>query len=539
MKRQLRVACVLLAVIQQSGTAAADPPGFEAITHSPSQLTDGVPDPEIADGSSHIMLATNVTLKLFEKDGDDVTPSGWDLATFFVGEVGVAFDPEVHYDAVPNSSGDRRWWVVAADMPPIIGEQKAAFLLAVTTSNDPTGSWRKYRFEVPGIPPASSDYFWHLDSPNISVDADRVYLNGVVRVYGLVLGYYNTTLIISKAALADAGEEPAPVEVADGDPENLYSLPQRANGACVNFSYPADPCLYLIEPEYEVNTTHDTLELRYVDPEGGGSLSDPVYITVSEYRMPADVPQASPGDTLNTVDGRFWSAVFRNGSIWCTHHVSDPGDTDRVIVRWYEIDLDGWGPGNPTNEPVLVQEGTIDAGGEFHTFFPSIGVQYDGAVAITYCKSSDEDVVTIHGRSRDAIDTAGTLPFSVDFQESGAPWEYNNSWGDYSGTDPDPVETCEFWCAHQFAADEDTWGVWVGPQYSTCIMSPGPGESGGTRGPRVGPDCDADGDVDLFDFVCFQDRFAAGSRSADVNRDGVLDVLDFAGFVDAVTTSRR
>lgn len=318
----------MVALLQAMAPARAmDPPGFLAMTHSPSPPYSGVPDPEIAVGPDHIMLVTNEAFKLFEKDGDDVTPGGWGIEDFFEGEMGRPFDPEVHYDGLPNESGDRRWWTVAADFPGV--DEKAAFLLAVTASSDPESTWRKYRFEVPGIPSFQISETWHLDSPNVTVDGEFLYLNGIVRVTGNESGYYNVTLIFSKEALADAIGDPEPVVVEDGDPENLYSYPQRPNGVCVAFSYPVADCMYIVEPEYETNTTHDTLELRFVDPDGAGSLSDPVYIEVGEYWMPDDVPQASPGNMLFTVDGRFWSAVYRNGSIWCVHHVSDPGDTQR------------------------------------------------------------------------------------------------------------------------------------------------------------------------------------------------------------------
>lgn len=43
-------------------------------------------------------------------------------------------------------------------------------------------------------------------------------------------------------------------------------------------------------------------------------------------------------------------------------------------------------------------------------------------------------------------------------------------------------------------------------------------------------DCDLDGTVDLFDFLCFLDRFSAGDMSADCDGDGVLTVFDFLCF---------
>src|SRR5690606_9637607 len=46
-------------------------------------------------------------------------------------------------------------------------------------------------------------------------------------------------------------------------------------------------------------------------------------------------------------------------------------------------------------------------------------------------------------------------------------------------------------------------------------------------------DCDADGEVTFFDFLCFQNRFASGNPDADCDVDGVLTFFDFLCYQDA------
>lgn len=46
-------------------------------------------------------------------------------------------------------------------------------------------------------------------------------------------------------------------------------------------------------------------------------------------------------------------------------------------------------------------------------------------------------------------------------------------------------------------------------------------------------DCDANGSLDILDFVCFQSLFLAGDPAADVNGDGQLNILDFVAFQEA------
>jgi hypothetical protein len=46
-------------------------------------------------------------------------------------------------------------------------------------------------------------------------------------------------------------------------------------------------------------------------------------------------------------------------------------------------------------------------------------------------------------------------------------------------------------------------------------------------------DCDGDGDLTLFDFLCFQNQFDAGDLAADLDGDGVLTLFDFLAFQNA------
>ena len=49
-------------------------------------------------------------------------------------------------------------------------------------------------------------------------------------------------------------------------------------------------------------------------------------------------------------------------------------------------------------------------------------------------------------------------------------------------------------------------------------------------------DCDQSTTLDIFDFLCFQDLFAAGDPTADCDGNTILDVFDFLCFQDAFAT---
>ena len=46
-------------------------------------------------------------------------------------------------------------------------------------------------------------------------------------------------------------------------------------------------------------------------------------------------------------------------------------------------------------------------------------------------------------------------------------------------------------------------------------------------------DCDGSGSLDFFDFLCFQNEFAAGALYADCDGSGSLDFFDFLCFQNA------
>ena len=90
-----------------------------------------------------------------------------------------------------------------------------------------------------------------------------------------------------------------------------------------------------------------------------------VTLNVPAYQMPEDPPQMGTTSRPITFEARFWSCMYRNGSLWATHHTG----TARVRQRWYEIDMGNW----PTSgTPTVVQQGDIDPGPAIRTFLSII-----------------------------------------------------------------------------------------------------------------------------------------------------------------------
>ena len=100
-----------------------------------------------------------------------------------------------------------------------------------------------------------------------------------------------------------------------------------------------------------------------------------------------------------------------------------------------------------------------------------------------------------------------------------------------------------------FDRASDMWTTWWGTSgypdgpyvlRAEFIKSDGSVVFGGVTGAFDGEwcyaDCDANGVLDFFDFLCFQNDFGAGDAGADCDGNGVLDFFDFLCFQNAFAT---
>ena len=145
---------------------------------------------------------------------------------------------------------------------------------------------------------------------------------------------------------------------------------------------------------------------------------------------------------------------MRNGSLWAVHHVNNL----RVRARWYEFGLNNW----PTSgTPTLDQDGEIDLGSGIHTFFPSIHVDANDNVAITFSRSASNEFISMGRATRRASDPVDTMrPAQVVQTSNNA--HTSGRWGDYSATQAEPNIPGQFWGHHEFTnGSTSSWRTWV------------------------------------------------------------------------------
>jgi hypothetical protein len=382
------------------------------------------PDLHMAVGPEHLVLMTNGVIAFFTKDGVQTFQDRLEGSFGFWGELGTGsyvFDPEVVYDPVSE-----RFFAMASE------DSGAAYiLLAVSDDADPNGDWTKHRLDISDV--AGPNY----DSPNMCVGAESVFFIGEAWLLGTT-----ALFIYDKAPLLGPGPVPAPRSLI---------VPTIAQSIGVPSVAADDGLFYGIEHAESPASTTVRL-LAFEDAPGGPQIVDTT-LDVPAYGRPEQPPQAGTTVRLETFDARFWSVFVRDGSLWATHHV----DGDRVLVRWYEIALNGW-PESGT-APALVQSGQIDPGPGVRTFFSAITVDTFGNAHLVYARSAPNEFISMRTAMRYRSDPPGTFRPGVLHKANFSPYP-NVRWGDYGMILPDPVDPKRVWAHHEFAQGS-TWRTWV------------------------------------------------------------------------------
>jgi hypothetical protein len=372
-----------------------------------------------------VIVIVNGAIAFFTKDGTKTFQDEIEDSFGFWGSVGATdfvFDPEVAYDV---HSG--RFFAMACERG---NYSDSYFLLAVSDDSDPNGTWYKWRINVTSLAQAS------IDSPNMAIDEHCVYLSADAWTPGEVYIMY----ILDKAPLLSGSV---------GATNSFKISGSQSYGMAT--SYGGAPGSYMIEHFESASNTKVRLHV-ITDPLG--SANRQTYdLTVPAYGPPEDPPQKGTSVRPETFDARFWTCVWRDGSLWATHHI----DSDRVKARWYEIATNGWPSGGT---PTLVQSGTVDPGPDIRTFFTSIWADKWHNAAMCFARSSPNEYISMARCVRRFDDPPAYMGDVVINKVSNGPYTYSR-WGDYSGDWTDPSDETTFWTHHEYAPSTTSWNTWI------------------------------------------------------------------------------
>jgi len=479
---------------------------FEGLNHFQQRFADGgnqfslePPDQGLCVGHGYVMEAVNDVAMVYNPDGSAAWSAPASLNQFFYGDHAIdrttgtygefITDPSCHYS---NSDGGHFYLVVLTlDVDPTTG----AFLgtnhldIAVSATNDPTGSWYRYSLDVShdgtSCPPNSGSQGYCLgDYPHFALNADGLFITTDSFPF-FTNGYNGAWLYGVQKSAIDSGAAASAVNVT------AQALPNEAGQA-----YSVAPAIavgslpsgteYLVSATTENVTSASTIAVMAVTNThsldtgnpglnvstqllgvggqngiAGGSYGDPATYSVPQKNGSVPLAQALTGNRfgfgaapgkqsegpVGTNDSGMKQAVLVNGRLYSAlttiaDNGAGAGGGPGAGAAWFAITpsvnnqgrvsatLDGAGVVAPEGQNVIFPAITVDQSG-------------NGAIAVTLVGPND-------------FPSAAVIPFDANTLTAGAPevirhgagpqdgfteyWlgGYTIRWGDYGAAAVDP-----------------------------------------------------------------------------------------------------
>ncbi|HTL18865.1 MAG TPA: hypothetical protein VL793_16630 [Patescibacteria group bacterium] len=408
------------------------------------------PDSEGAVGLSHYVEFINGRFSVFNKsDGAQVKTMTdrvfWSQAGITLPSTWDVTDPRLIFD-----TSSQRWFASQVDFDTTGAINTNRFLLAISSSPDPTGSWNAVF--IPSDP--GGNLF--ADFPTLGMDAEAVYLSG--DMFDASFNPVGPTLVsVPKSSLLTAtpsttgmhwfgvlrydvrGEILQPVTCLDGSGKGTILATSS-----VGFDTNGNP------------VTNSSLVIsRVKNPTGPQpALSASSLITVGPYTVPPFPAQPDGSLNLDNGDARFSAFVYEVGGVLYATHSSQLGNLS--VIRWYRID--------EASQAVL-ESGTIsDPVNDL--YYPSIAANATGTVVIAYNASGPSTFpgsFAVVGITSNGVTTfgqpmllkAGTASYQNLDSNS------DNRWGDYSAVNVDPIDPSRFWTIQEIATGSSVWSTQV------------------------------------------------------------------------------
>lgn len=392
-------------------------------------------DPTIDVGPNHVIQMINAgsgaRFQVYDKAGNSLSgPNQFD--TFF-GLPGGKGDPIVLYDELAD-----RWLMSEFSN---VGNM---FLIAVSTTPDPLGTWFTYTFTAPMFPDYPKYSVWpqgYFITTNESTPAiyalDRTQMLAglpatmqrfVTPNYPTIDFQSTTPVSLKGATLPPAGTPAMFMRMADdawsaaipADRLEIYEL-------TADFAVPANSVF--TGPTFLPTTPFDT--------------------ELNGYTAFAAFPQPGSSITLDPLrEVLMYQVQYRNfgthESMVC-NHVTDVDGFDRGGIRWYELRRVGAGPWT------IFQEGTYSPDTDSR-WMGAISINAAGDIGLMYNITSTSTFPGIRYTGRRVCDPPGVMSEPETTIVAGSAANSSNRYGDYNALSVDPSDGLTFWGTAQYNA---------------------------------------------------------------------------------------
>ena len=387
------------------------------------------PNGGVAASPGFVMQVVNVHYAVYNRYG--VMYATDSLVNFFqpvlstLGAYNVISDPRVVYDAVRG-----RWLVSLL----VINDQTDGngwVLLAVSPGSDPTVSPALWHQSVVITTRDSGTARSFGDFDTLGFDSRNVYIGTNQFTFarnadGTRTFKGNDLWVLNR-------------EDAYGAPGTTVDLQRFANVSCLSSAQPVggdeDP------PQgYFVSWSRCSATQFIAQPIAGtaplASLGTQIVLNTFNVGQPPLARQLNGPNTVDTLDGRVMNAVYRNGTLWTAHTVSQAGGGDgSAVIHWLQID--------PVAKTVL-QQGIYSSTATDY-YYPMLAVDSRNNALLVFNRSSAAEYIGAWYAARLSSDPPGTFG-APSLLKSGVDQYYRyydatdtrNRWGDYNGVALDP-----------------------------------------------------------------------------------------------------
>ncbi len=396
------------------------------------------PDTNGSVGDSQFVLITNFAYQVFDKtSGKSLLPPTLihNIWNGFGGQCGTedGGDPVVLWDKLA-----KRWLVEQLEY--FSSDQVC---VAVSTTDDATGSYNLYAFNWSGLP----------DYPKLAVWPDAYYL--AVNYFGSgqgepcamdrrkMLAGKTATIICFTPSNTDAGYLPSDMDGATAPP----------TGEPNHFVELGNSNTTLKEYDFHVNFKNSKKSTF----KGPNTITVPAYQTLCGGGGGACVPEPNGGGTLDALGDRL---MFRNAyrnfgdheSMVFSHSVS-PGKNSTAVAaeRWYEL------RSSSGSKFSLYQAGTFQSKKDNY-WMGSIAMDKVGDMALGFSVDNSTNLdPSIWLTGRVPTDPLGKMEKPVILRKGTQVQGDVNRWGDYSSMGVDPDDDCTLWYVQEVTDGGYDW----------------------------------------------------------------------------------
>jgi len=395
------------------------------------------PDCNGTAGPDHYMQTVNCTYAIYSKTGSLLAgPTNMNL--LFSGVTGSNYndgDPLVLYDDLAD-----RWLAVEFS----ISGSNDYMLVAVSTTNDPTGTWYKYSFDVADLPDYEKFGVWqdgyYMGTNNSSGNDIYVFQRSVMLTGGSspkMVGFNNAwrpTTIDGFMCVPPVDNDGASAPA--GSPGIFITINDDAIGGGTDQLW-----LYELAVNWTTTTSSTFTRSQQINVPAFNSNFGSDWENIAQPGTSQQV-DAIPQVVMNVPQYRNFGSYQ---TIVCCHTV-DVDNTDHAGVRWYELR-------RTTGTWSIRQSGTY-APDSHSRWMGSIMLNGSNKIALGYSISSASVYPGIRycGQSAAAYASAsGTLDIPEEIIQTGTLSQTSyDRWGDYSLMSVDPSDNETFWFTSQY-----------------------------------------------------------------------------------------